>query len=108
MEQTKIGPNISGKIIGLLNTDSLCVFMSGAIRDQWGSFSMAFVSKHDRKEIGKREGPVHGNKDFMKEIRAEATSVLTLLTFLKQIDPFLKITPKVTIHTRSRGLINKI
>ena len=100
--------NLVEKIIELLYSDSLCVFMRGAIRDQWGSFSMSFVSKHDRKEIGKREGPDHGNKDFMKEIRIEATSVLTLLTFLKQIEPFLTIIPKVTIHTRSRGLINKI
>ena len=64
----KLDLNLVEKIIELLNTDSLCIFMSGTIRDQWGSFSMSFVSKHDRKEIGKREGPVHDNKDFMKEI----------------------------------------
>lgn len=61
----------------LLNNDSLQVFTSGTVRDQWGDFSMSNLSKHDNKVIGKREGPVHGNKDHIREIRAGATCAIT-------------------------------
>ena len=61
------------KIIKLLNANSLKTNGSGAIRDQWGSFALSFMSKHDDKIIGTREGPVHGHRDPMREIRAEST-----------------------------------
>ena len=45
----------------------------------------------------------------MREIRAESNYVLTLLTFLLQIEPFLStFQSTVNIHTRSQGLINKV
>ena len=52
---------------------------------------------------------VVGHRDQMREIRAGSTYVLTLLTFLLQIEPFLKtFKSTVHIHTRSQGLINKV
>ena len=99
--------NMVTKIISLLNANSLKTIGSGAIRDQWGSFAFNFMSKYDDKIIGTIEGPVYGHCDQMREIRAESTYVLTLLTFLLQIKPFLTtFKSTVNIHTRSQGLIN--
>ena len=96
-------------VLELLNANSLKIIGSGAIRDQWGSFAFSFMPKNEKKIIGTIEGPVHGHKDQMREIRAESNYVLTLLTFLLQIEPFLNtFKSTVNIHTRSQGLIKKI
>ena len=60
------------------------------------------------KKICTRSGPVHGHRDQMREIRAEATYVLNVLSLLHQLKPFFHNTQSViNIHTRSQGLINK-
>lgn len=97
------------KIIELVNTNSLRVYGSGTIQDQWGTYYFYITTKNKRTTLGERNGPVHGHRDQIKEIRAQATFVLTLITILYQLQPhILNATNTVIIHTRCQGLINKI
>ena len=96
------------KIIELTNTNSLRMYSSGTIRDQWGSYYFCISTKTGRTTLGERTGPVHGNRDQIKKLRAEATFILTLLSILHQLQPFTtNTTSTVIIHTRSQGLFNK-
>ena len=38
------------KIIDMVNSNSLRTIGSGAVRDQWGSYSFSFMSKYDSKK----------------------------------------------------------
>ena len=74
-----------------MNTNSLRVYGSGTIQDQWGAFYFCITTKDDRTTLGERTSPVHGHRYQIKEIRAEATFVLTLITILYQLNHLLPI-----------------
>ena len=93
----------------MLEKNYLCACGDGLIRDQWGSAARSFASTKDYKEVVSKVTPVDGNPNTMRKIRAEATSILTILTVLAHIEKYTNADGKmVTLFINCKGLINKI
>lgn len=85
------------KIIATLKSDSLHVIGDGSVRDQWGAYAWTMVDSNDFTKICDITHPVDGPPTNMKEIRVEATCILSSLSIIHTLQDFVH-SPNVTIH----------
>jgi len=96
-------------IIKKLEANDLSIVGDGSVRDQWGALAWNMVEKSNFKKICSLVHPVDGNPNNMKEIRAEATCLLSSLSLLHTLQQFVtNESTSVKIYTRCVGLINRI
>ena len=89
--------------------NNLCIIGDGSVKDQWGAMVLTFTTKSSFQEICQISHPVDGNPNNMKELRAEATFVLSAISILQVLQPLLQNKQiNINIHTSCRGLINRV
>ena len=87
-------------IIANANAGTLLATGMGAIRNEWGAYYWGFVMKEKLKRISTQNGPVDGNSHHMKIFRASATYVLSAISILTTLEPWISNTnDPIHIHT---------
>ena len=101
--------NVLDKILTHLNNDDLISTGEGFIRNQWGSYHWCFTSRNTRARICTRSSPVDGSPNCMKIFRAASSYVLSALSLITILEPFISNTKhKYKKNNSCQGLINKI
>ena len=97
------------KIIATANAGTLIATGQGAVRHQWGSYYWCFVADTTLSRICTHDGPVDGDPNDMKILRAAASYVLSALSILQILTPFIQnATDPIYIYTECRGLLNRV
>ena len=92
-----------------LMENNLCIIGDGSVKDQWGAMAWTFATKSSFQEICQFSQPVDGDPKNMKELRAEATFLLSAISIVHVLQPLLQNKQiKINIHTSCRGLINRV
>ena len=91
-----------------MENSELRSFGDGSVREQWRAYAWCFTGRSNAEKFSIRKGCVHGHRNQMKALRAEASYVLSVLCLIYTIQDFTSCTGSIEIHTDCQGLINKV
>ena len=97
------------KLLQQLEKDDIRIAGDGSVRDQMGSFAFCFASKSKDRPFLTCTGPVDGNRNQMRALRAECTHVLAALSLLQILEPYVSSDDiTIPVHTDCKTLVNRL